>query len=101
MVKELLKDFSLKWWSSLEAQQKLTVGMAVIIIILVVVIGAQEGQKEDIRKEGYLEASKQQARADACYESQMIYIIEKEKISQDMLFKYIELKQKANEADNN
>lgn len=35
---QILKNFDLKWWTSLEAQQKLTVGMAVIIFALSAII---------------------------------------------------------------
>lgn len=101
MLEKIIDKIDFKWWSSLEAQQKLTVGMSIIIVALFFIIILQEGQKSEIRSEKNVEIARQQARADACYESQVIYVKEKEKFSQEMLFRYLELNKKTNETDIN
>lgn len=94
MLEKIIDKIDLKWWSSLEAQQKLTVGMSIIIVALFFIIIMQEQQKNT-------EIARQQARADACYESQVIYVKEKERFSQEMLFRYLELNKKTDETDVN
>ncbi len=101
MYEKIIDKIDFKWWSSLEAQQKLTVGMSIIIVALFFIIIMQEQQKTTIRSDKNTEIARQQARADACYESQVIYVKEKEKFSQEMLFRYLELNKKTNETDNN
>ena len=75
--------------------------MSVIIVALCWVVVRQENSKDKLRLDKNMQIAREQARADACYESQVLYVKEKEKFSQEMLFKYLELNKKVNETEVN
>jgi len=75
--------------------------MSVIIVALCWVVVRQENSKDQLRVTKDIQIAREQARADACYESQVLYVKEKEKFSQEMLFKYLELNKKVNETEVN
>ena len=116
MFDGLIKRIDFKWWSSLEAQQKLTIGMFWIIIAgsmaSVSIIGFLYRQMEmnrvdcrnRIEKEKLWLESKvreAEARGDACYEGQMLYIKENVRMLQEIFYEERRLEQKSKDAEGN
>lgn len=112
MFDKIIEKIDFKWWTSLEAQQKLTVGMAVIIFLsfwmnvyLFVKIEKNkiysDLQLEKKELEDNIEIAKEKARADACFDSQIIYLKENEKRYQELFFKMQDFKDKYNEKNSN
>ena len=112
MLDKIIEKIDFKWWSSLEAQQKLTVGMAMIIVssfgmnIYLFMVNEKNQMYADSRfekkvLEKNIEIATESARADACYESQIIYLKENEKRYQELFFRMQDIKQKVNESDSN
>lgn len=108
MINQILKQFDLKWWTSLEAQQKLTVGMALIIFALcgvcAILYRSNEKNKieafarhEEMRLSKNIEIASEKARGDACYESQLLYLKENEQRYQELFFNYQRIKNKIND----
>lgn len=99
MISNILEKFDLKWWTSLEAQQKLTVGMAVIIFglcgVSVILYRSNERNKllgsareVEIRNNCNIRVEKEKDRADSIYESYLFYVQENERRFQDIFFEF-------------
>ena len=108
MLEKIIEKIDFKWWTSLEAQQKLTVGMAIIIFALAGINLLQfrsaekskdsnDARYENLRLSKNIEIASEKAGKEACYESQILYLQENEKRYQELFFKTQNLKQRLNE----
>ena len=104
-------NIDLKWWSSIEAQQKLTVGMAIIILALsgacLLLFRANEkniieaaARFENLRLSKNVEIAAEKASKESCWESQILYLKENEKRYQELFFKTQNLNNKFYENTN-
>jgi hypothetical protein len=97
MLDKIIEKIDFKWWTSLEAQQKLTVMMALMILALCFVCGFLFLDNGKIRTAKNIEISRYQAKAEACMESTILYLQEKDRQFYQLLIKQKEINSKQNE----
>ena len=108
MLDKLIDKIDFKWWISLEAQQKLTVLMALMILGLSFIVGFLFLESEErinsvraemnlMRIEKNVEISKERAKAESCQAQSILYLQEKDRQFYELLTRQEEINRKLNE----